>query len=82
MNEGACERLAERPSAAERKLRHGYQLLEELGETSRRSTNAGMLGDALYAQGRSAPSATLVVMVLPEGGSGVIPEGVPQASFV
>jgi DNA-binding SARP family transcriptional activator/Cdc6-like AAA superfamily ATPase len=46
------EMLAGDPAAAERDLRRDYDALTELGETYLRSTVAGDLADAVYAQGR------------------------------
>jgi DNA-binding SARP family transcriptional activator len=50
--DGVVELLAGDPVAAERKLRFGYELLEEMGETFTRSNLAALLAQALYAQGR------------------------------
>ncbi|CAN5654869.1 hypothetical protein BH20ACT21_BH20ACT21_10580 [soil metagenome] len=49
---GACEmawfvELPQDPAEAEKKFRHGYELLEEMGETAMRSSVAGYLSHAL-----------------------------------
>jgi ATP/maltotriose-dependent transcriptional regulator MalT len=49
---GWVELLAGDPAAAEREFRAGYELSERMGETGYLSTAAGVLADALYAQGR------------------------------
>jgi tetratricopeptide (TPR) repeat protein len=46
------EMLAGDPVAAEKELRHGYDLLVEVGEKYVLSTVAGLLGQTLYALGR------------------------------
>ena len=46
------ELLADDPAAAERELRWGYDTLGEIGELGWLSTVAGILGEALCAQGR------------------------------
>jgi class 3 adenylate cyclase/tetratricopeptide (TPR) repeat protein len=40
------------PATAERQLRRGYETLSAIGEVSLLSTVAGMLAEAIYAQGR------------------------------
>jgi DNA-binding SARP family transcriptional activator len=50
--EGLVELLAGDPVAAERKLRSGYQQLEEMGETFTRANLAALLAQALHAQSR------------------------------
>ena len=45
--------LAGDPGAAERELRRDYDILDTMGETYFRSTVAALLGQALWAQGRS-----------------------------
>jgi class 3 adenylate cyclase/tetratricopeptide (TPR) repeat protein len=49
---GPIELLAGDPRAAERELRRGHDLLEEMGDRGRFSTVAAFLSQALYAQGR------------------------------
>jgi class 3 adenylate cyclase/tetratricopeptide (TPR) repeat protein len=49
---GRVELLAGDPAAAEREFRAGYELSERMGETGYLSTTAGLLAQALYAQGR------------------------------
>jgi class 3 adenylate cyclase/tetratricopeptide (TPR) repeat protein len=49
---GGVEMLAGDPAAAERELRHSYEVLHELGEKNYISTIAGDLAEALYQQGR------------------------------
>jgi ATP/maltotriose-dependent transcriptional regulator MalT len=49
---GWVEVLAGDHAAAEREFRAGYELSERMGETGYLSTAAGMLAEALYAQGR------------------------------
>ena len=49
---GWVELLADDPAAAERELRWGYDRLGEIGELGWLSTVAGLLGEALCAQGR------------------------------
>ena len=49
---GGAELLAGDPQAAEKALRWGYDLLEEIGERGFLSTQAGHLAQALYDQGR------------------------------
>jgi class 3 adenylate cyclase/tetratricopeptide (TPR) repeat protein len=44
--------LEGRPGVAEQELRRGYETLREIGEVSFLSTVAGILAEALYAQGR------------------------------
>ena len=44
--------LAGDPIAAERELRWGYEILDEIGESSTFPDLAAKLADALYAQGR------------------------------
>jgi DNA-binding SARP family transcriptional activator/tetratricopeptide (TPR) repeat protein len=46
------EMLADNPSGAELDLRRDYEALTEIGETYLRSTVAGYLAQAVYAQGR------------------------------
>ena len=48
----AVELLAGDPDAAERELRRDYEALDRMGETYFLSTIAGLLAQALYAQGR------------------------------
>jgi len=52
------EMLAGDPVAAEGELRRDYDALEAIGEKYFRSTIAGWLGDALYAQARYDEAAT------------------------
>jgi class 3 adenylate cyclase/tetratricopeptide (TPR) repeat protein len=49
---GWVELLAGEPAAAERELRHGYGILTSIGEVTFLSTAAGILAEALYAQGK------------------------------
>jgi tetratricopeptide (TPR) repeat protein len=49
---GWIELLAGDAGAAERELRRGYETLSAIGEVSLLSTVAGMLAEAIYAQGR------------------------------
>ena len=49
---GNVEMLAGDAVAAERELRHSYEILNELGEKNYISTIAGDLAEALYQQGR------------------------------
>jgi class 3 adenylate cyclase/tetratricopeptide (TPR) repeat protein len=49
---GWVELLAGDPAGAERELRRGYETLSAIGEVSLLSTVAGMLAEAIYAQGR------------------------------
>jgi class 3 adenylate cyclase/tetratricopeptide (TPR) repeat protein len=49
---GPIELLAGDPRAAERELRRGYELLQEMGDRSRFSTVAAFLSQALYGQAR------------------------------
>jgi predicted ATPase/class 3 adenylate cyclase len=49
---GYVEMLATDYAAAEREYRFGYEEFERMGETGVRSTNAAMLAEALYVQGR------------------------------
>jgi tetratricopeptide (TPR) repeat protein len=51
---GWIELLAGNPAAAEAELRRGYQTLSAIGEVSWLSTVAGILAEAIYAQGRYA----------------------------
>jgi DNA-binding SARP family transcriptional activator len=44
------EMLADRPAAAEARLRGGYERLEEMGEKALLATTAAMLAEALYDQ--------------------------------
>jgi predicted ATPase/class 3 adenylate cyclase len=56
---GWVELLAGNPSAAERELRRGYEILTGIGELSWLSTLAAILAEAVYAQGRDAEAAEL-----------------------
>jgi class 3 adenylate cyclase/tetratricopeptide (TPR) repeat protein len=49
---GWIELLGGNPAAAERELRRGYETLSAIGEVSWLSTVAGILAEAIYAQGR------------------------------
>jgi DNA-binding SARP family transcriptional activator len=51
--EALVEMLADRPAAAEERLRRGYERLEEMGEKALLASTAAMLGRSLYAQGRN-----------------------------
>ncbi len=53
------ELLAGDPVAAERKLRTGYDALQEMGDRSFLSTTAALLGQAVLAQGRAAEADEL-----------------------
>jgi class 3 adenylate cyclase/tetratricopeptide (TPR) repeat protein len=44
--------LEGKPAAAEQELRRGYEILSAIGEVSFLSTVAGILAEAIYAQGR------------------------------
>jgi class 3 adenylate cyclase/tetratricopeptide (TPR) repeat protein len=44
--------LEGKPALAEQELRHGYETLSAIGEVSFLSTVAGVLAEAIYAQGR------------------------------
>jgi DNA-binding SARP family transcriptional activator len=50
--EALVEMLAGRPQVAEKRLRAGYERLEEMGEKALLATTAAMLAQAVYAQGR------------------------------
>ncbi len=52
LDSGSVELLAGDPEAAEGELRRDYETLESIGERYTLSTVAGMLGEALLAQGR------------------------------
>jgi class 3 adenylate cyclase len=49
---GATELIAGDPAAAERHLKNGYEKLRAMGDRGYRSTLAGLLAEALYAQDR------------------------------
>ena len=49
---GWTELLAGDPATAEQELRRGYETLSAIGEVSFLSTVAGLLAEAIYAQGR------------------------------
>ena len=49
---GEAELIAGDPAAAEHYLREAYEALRAMGERAYMSTTAGMLAEALYAQGR------------------------------
>jgi ATP/maltotriose-dependent transcriptional regulator MalT len=49
---GWIELLGGDPAAAERELRRGFEVLSAIGEVSWLSTVAGILAEAVYAQGR------------------------------
>jgi len=49
---GIIEQTAGDPAAAERHLREGYEAFRAMGEQGYLSTIAGMLAEAVYAQGR------------------------------
>jgi DNA-binding SARP family transcriptional activator/class 3 adenylate cyclase len=55
--EALVEMLADRPAAAERRLRVGYERLEEMGEKALLATTAAMLAQALYDQARHREAA-------------------------
>jgi class 3 adenylate cyclase/tetratricopeptide (TPR) repeat protein len=57
---GTIELLAGDPAAAERELRHGYELLGALGETGFRSTTGSILAEALLLQGRDAEAESML----------------------
>jgi tetratricopeptide (TPR) repeat protein len=48
----SVELLAGQPARAEERLRRAYDHLDEMGEKALLATTAGMLAQALYAQGR------------------------------
>ncbi|UGS37043.1 BTAD domain-containing putative transcriptional regulator [Capillimicrobium parvum] len=56
------ELLAGEPAAAERHLRDGYRLLEEMGDRALLSTTAAFLGQAVLAQGRDDEAGELAVL--------------------
>jgi ATP/maltotriose-dependent transcriptional regulator MalT len=58
-HEAFVEMLAGRPEAAERRLRLGYERLEEMGERALLATTAAMLAQALQAQGRDDEAEAL-----------------------
>jgi class 3 adenylate cyclase/tetratricopeptide (TPR) repeat protein len=55
----AVELLAGDPVAAERELRRDYETLERMGEAYLRSTVAGLLAQALYAEGRFEEASSM-----------------------
>jgi tetratricopeptide (TPR) repeat protein len=57
--EAMVEMLADRPGAAEARLRRGYEALEAMGEKALLATTAAMLAQALYAQARHDEAAEL-----------------------
>jgi ATP/maltotriose-dependent transcriptional regulator MalT len=58
---GPIELLAGDPRAAERELRRGYDLLEDMGDRGRFSTVAAFLSRALYAQSRLDEANTVAL---------------------
>jgi predicted ATPase/class 3 adenylate cyclase len=74
---GEVERLAGEWEAAERLYRRGYEIYERMGEKALLSTLAVLLGDAVYAQGRSDEAFGLT-QVSREAAS---PEDVPSQMF-
>ncbi len=52
LDSGPVELLAGDPAAAERELRHDFEILREMGERYFLSTTAALLAQAVYAQGR------------------------------
>ena len=60
LTSGPVELLAGDVEAAERELRRDYECLVELGELYNRPTVAGLLAQALYAQGRVEEAEELV----------------------
>ena len=63
------ELLAGDPVAAERKLRRGYDALQEMGDRSFLSTTAALLGQAVLAQGRAAEADELAATSAELGGA-------------
>jgi DNA-binding SARP family transcriptional activator/predicted ATPase len=57
--EAMVDMLADRPQAAEARLRRGYEALEEMGEKALLATTAAMLAQAVYAQGRHGEALEL-----------------------
>jgi tetratricopeptide (TPR) repeat protein len=49
---GSVMMLADDPAAAERELRRGCEIFEQMGDPISFSTNAANLAEAIYAQGR------------------------------
>jgi class 3 adenylate cyclase/tetratricopeptide (TPR) repeat protein len=58
---GPIELLAGDPRAAERELRRGYDLLQNMGDRARFSTVAAYLSQALYAQARLKEADTVAL---------------------
>jgi class 3 adenylate cyclase/tetratricopeptide (TPR) repeat protein len=58
---GPIELLAGDPRAAERELRRGYDLLQNMGDRARFSTVAAYLSQALYAQARFEEADTVAL---------------------
>jgi tetratricopeptide (TPR) repeat protein len=54
--------LEGKPAVAEQELRHGYDTLSGIGEVSLLSTVAGILAEAIYAQGRYDEAAEFTVI--------------------
>jgi class 3 adenylate cyclase/DNA-binding winged helix-turn-helix (wHTH) protein len=57
--EGWALLLEDKPAAAEQELRRGYETLSAVGEVTFLSTVAGILAEAIYAQGRYEESELL-----------------------
>jgi DNA-binding SARP family transcriptional activator len=58
-HEALVELLADRPAAAEARLRPGYETLERMGERTLRGTTAAMLAQAVFDQDRHAEAEDL-----------------------
>jgi predicted ATPase/class 3 adenylate cyclase len=61
MDSGRVELLAGDPVAAEAELRRDYEALHRMGEKNYVSTNAAVLAEAVYRQGRYDDAETLTV---------------------
>src|SRR5207247_1574925 len=61
LHSGRVELLADEPEAAERELRRGYEYLCRLGERYLRSSVAGLLAEAVAAQGRMDDAEALAL---------------------
>jgi tetratricopeptide (TPR) repeat protein len=66
---GWIELLAGDAAAAERQLRRGVETLKEIGELSWLSTVAGILAEALYAQGRDDEAEEFIKVSAETAGS-------------
>jgi class 3 adenylate cyclase/tetratricopeptide (TPR) repeat protein len=61
---GPVELLAGRPEAAERELRHGFEILAESGQTALLSYSAFLLAETLLAQERAADARRFAQIAL------------------